>query len=76
MSQRKTYHVTKNGDHWQVKGKKAQRANSCHDTKAEAVAKARELGRAQEKGQIIIHKANGEFQTEHTYGSDPYPPEG
>lgn len=44
--------------------------------KAAAVRKAITCGRVQWEGfgvltQVMIHKRNGEFQTEYTYGEDP-----
>ena len=77
MSRRKTYHVTSRTDGgWNVKEENASRASSSHDTKAEAIARAKELAKKQALGQVIIHKQDGTIQTEHTYGKDPYPPEG
>jgi len=77
MSNRKTYHVTpKPEGGWNVKGENASRASSSHDTKADAVDRAKELAKNQDLGQVIIHKKDGTIQTEHTYGKDPYPPKG
>ena len=59
-----------------VKEEKASRASSSHDTKAEAVDRAKELAKNQDLGQVVIHKQDGTIQTEHTYGKDPYPPKG
>lgn len=46
------------------------------DTKAEAVALGRAIARSmwEDMGnlsQLVIHKADGKIQTEHTYGADP-----
>lgn len=77
MAKRKTYHVTPNTDGgWKVKEEKASRASSKHETKAEAVERAKELAKNQELGQVVIHKRDGTIQTEHTYSRDPYPPKG
>ena len=77
MARRKTYHVTPRPDGgWNVKEENASRASSSHDTKAEAIARAKELAKKQALGQVIIHKQDGTIQTEHTYGKDPYPPKG
>jgi uncharacterized protein YdaT len=77
MTKRKIYHVTHgaNGG-WKVKGENASRAVSNHDTKADAINRAKELAKNQDRGQVVIHKKDGTIQTEHTYGKDPYPPEG
>lgn len=78
MAKRKTYHVTKNtqGDGWNVKKEGAGRASGNFDTKQEAVQRGKELAKNAPLGQIKIHGQNGKIQTEHTYGKDPYPPEG
>lgn len=76
MASRKTYHVSPAKNGWKVQAEGSQRASSNHDTKSDAVARARELAKAQPTGQMIIHKQDGTFQTEHTYGKDPYPPKG
>jgi len=76
MASRKTYHIVPNQDGWKVQAEGAQRASSSHDNKAAAVDRARQLAKAQPLGQMIIHKRDGSFQTEHTYGKDPHPPKG
>jgi hypothetical protein len=77
MANRKTYHVTPNGDGgWNVKGQGASRASSTHDTKAEAIDRGRDLAKSQNLGQLVIHKQDGTIQTEYTYGQDPHPPKG
>lgn len=77
MSNRKTYHVTpKPSGGWNVKQENADRASSSHDTKADAIDRAKELAKNQALGQIVIHKQDGTIQTEHTYRKDPYPPKG
>jgi uncharacterized protein YdaT len=77
MSERKVYHVLPGSeDGWQVKEERARQATSSHDTKAEAVSRARELAKSQALAQVIVHKQDGTIQTEYTYGEDPHPPEG
>lgn len=73
---RKTYHVSPHPKGWQVKPENAERANRVVDTKAEAVQLGRELAKAQELGQLVVHKQDGTIQTEHTYRQDPFPPAG
>ena len=76
-SGRKVYHVTHNSDKgWKVKKEGASRASDYFDNKSDAVGRGRELAKSGGKGQIIIHKKDGSFQTEHTYKDDPYPPKG
>ena len=77
MTPRKVYHVTKGPDgEWKVKAENASRASCSHETKAEAVGRAKELANGQDTGQVIVHKQDGTIQTEYTYGQDPYPPKG
>lgn len=77
MSKRTTYHVTKRPDgQWQTKAEGASRASAVADTKAAVVDRARDIAKAQPLGQVVIHKSNGQIQTEHTYGKDPHPPKG
>jgi len=77
MSNRKTYHVTpKSGGGWNVKLENSSRASSSHNTKAEAIAKAKDLAKNQPLGQVVIHKKDSVIQTEYTYKKDPFPPKG
>jgi hypothetical protein len=77
MSKRKTYHVTPGTDGgWKVKEENASKALSKHDTKVDAVNRAKEVAKNQDLGQVVIHKKDMTIQTEHTYGKDPYPPKG
>jgi hypothetical protein len=73
MSKRKVYHTTYNGDkgQWENKVEGGKRPSSVHETKDQAVERVRELAKAQPLGQAKIHKMDGTFQTEWTYGKDP-----
>lgn len=74
---RKRYHVTPTDDgNWKVKAERASRASGVHENKAEAVEQAKDLAKSHRPAQVVIHKKDGTIQTEHTYGQDPYPPEG
>lgn len=42
----------------------------------EAVQRARRVEQRGGLSQVVIHKRNGEFHQEYTYGNDPYPPAG
>lgn len=77
MANRKTYHVTADGEGgWRVKADGGYRASSTHENKADAVQSAKDLAKAQPLGQVVIHGRDGKIQTEHTYGKDPHPPKG
>jgi len=77
MKKRKVYHVVPNSNGgWDVKKEGAKRVSAHLDKKNDAVDRGKELAKSGGQGQIKIHKKDGEFQTEYTYGSDPYPPKG
>lgn len=77
MSDRKSYHVTKNPDGtWKGKAQGGQRASTVGDTKAEVLSRTIEIAKNKPKSQVIVHKKDGKFQEERTYGKDPYPPAG
>lgn len=74
---RKSYYVTKNSSGgWKVKGAGSKRASSTHGTQKAAQKAATKQAKGHTKGQVVIHRANGQIRTEHTYGSDPHPPTG
>ncbi|MGI8649386.1 MAG: DUF2188 domain-containing protein [Rubrobacter sp.] len=69
MSERKAYHVTPHSEGgWKVEAEAATRASSTHQTKEEAVDNAKELAKAQEPGQVIIHRQDGTIEAKQTYG--------
>jgi hypothetical protein len=76
MAKRTSYHVTGSRGDWKVKRSGADRAASTHDNKADAVADAKTRAKSAPAGQVVVHGTSGRIQTEHTYGSDPYPPKG
>ena len=49
---------------------------SNHRKKTTAVPKGRTTAKKQQPSQLVIHKKNGQIQTEHTYKNDPHPPDG
>lgn len=64
-----------NGD-WKVQRRGAERADRVFENKQDAINRGRELAKSQGPGQLVIRKADGKIQTEHTYEKDPYPPKG
>lgn len=78
MSTRKKYHVTQKPDgSWQGKAQGGQRASVIAPTKQEAMGKTIEIAKNKPSSQVIVHKRDGKFQEERTYGGkDPYPPKG
>lgn len=75
-STRTKVHVVPKDEGWAVQKQGAGKATSVHETKSEAVEKAKEVAKKAPTGQVIIHKKDGTIQTEHTYGKDPNPPKG
>jgi uncharacterized protein DUF2188 len=73
---RKRIHVTSHPNGWQVKPQGGTRASSVHSTKDAAVESATSQARRSKPSQVMIHGKNGRFQSERTYGSDPFPPPG
>jgi len=73
MSNRTIYHVVydSSDEKWKVKLQGATRASAAFDTKQEAIDRARELAKNNEPSQVIVHKKDGTFETEWTYGDDP-----
>lgn len=71
---RKVYHVVPNGSNWQVKSNGMVLSN--HYNKEAAIVSGRSLAMANQPSQLVIHLANGQIETEYTYGQDPYPPKG
>jgi hypothetical protein len=73
---RKIVRVNPDGDNWKVQSAGTARADSIHDMKSDAVARAKEIAKAAPTGQVVIKDRHGRIQTEYTYGKDPYPPKG
>jgi len=71
-----THHVVPNPDGgWDVKRGGASRASSHHDTKQQAIDRAREISRNQNT-ELRIHNRNGRISRSDSHGGDPYPPKG
>ena len=68
---RKTYHVTLVRSAWRVKCAGAVRADSMHERKSQAIARARQLATKSVLGQVTVHGRDGRIQAEYTYGEDP-----
>jgi hypothetical protein len=64
------------GARWCVRARGASRASGVFDTKRDAVGHLRALAKKSSSGQVVIKRADGTIQTEHTYERDPFPPAG
>lgn len=71
---RNQYFVSPDGDNWKVTHK--GRVLSTHLTKDPALDAARTEAIKNQPSQVLVQKQDGTFQTEWTYGDDPYPPPG
>lgn len=74
MAHRTVYHVTYDKSKtypWRVKKGGGSRAVSKHRKKRAAVRKAKSLAKDRKPSQIKVHKKNGRFDYENTYGNDP-----
>jgi hypothetical protein len=70
-SNRYVLHVTPNANGWEVKQQGSDETEWLVDDKDNAVNHARELAKANQPSQIVIHTRDGRIETEHTYGDDP-----
>jgi uncharacterized protein YjbJ (UPF0337 family) len=64
-----TYTVTsRDNGSWEVRTEGASRATSVHDSKEEAVSRAKKLAGDRRPSQLLVYKKDGTVQTEQTYG--------
>lgn len=71
---RKIYRVQPDSGNWKVthQGDVLSR----HVLKSNAVDAGTKVAKANRPSQLVVHKADGTFEYEHTYDADPYPPKG
>lgn len=70
---KKDIHVTPHPEGWAVRREGNERATSVSDTKADAMEKARDLGR-RDHVEVVEHGRDGKIQGSNSYGNDPNPP--
>lgn len=75
MVNNQTHVVSNPNGGWDVKKDGAQRSSQHLKNKEDAIDRAKELCKKQ-KGELLIHNKNGKISRKHSYGNDPYPPEG
>lgn len=68
---RKIYDVVKDGNLWVVRARGATRASATARTKAEIEQKAAAIARNNGYAQVVVHREDGTFEKEWTYGNDP-----
>jgi hypothetical protein len=69
-----TVHRNATGD-WANEVEGGERASTVHSTKADAVARGRELAIAA-KTEHVIHNMDGTIASRNSYGPDAFPPRG
>jgi hypothetical protein len=75
---RKVLYVSPSGSQWKIHWQH-ETNGSLFDRKEDAIKKAKQMVAAlpeAEVSSIRVQRADGKFQTEWTYGNDPYPPKG
>jgi hypothetical protein len=75
---RKVLYVSPHGTQWKVHWQ-GETEGKIFDRKEEAIRHARNLIGSLPEGatsEIRVQRADGTFQTEWTYGKDPFPPRG
>ena len=75
---RRVLYVSPHGTQWNVHWE-GEKKGDLFDRKEDAVKHARRTVAALPEGEVSsirVQKADGTFQTEWTYGNDPYPPRG
>ena len=75
MSKQKQVWVSPLGEDWKVHSAGAERAAGIYDTKAEAVARAREVA-INKEAELFVQNENGRIGWRNSYGNDDFPPRG
>lgn len=60
------YHITKNGDKWNLTKEGNERASKSADTKKEIIERTKDF-MSDKTGSVKIHKEDGKIQEERTY---------
>ncbi|HEU0132748.1 MAG TPA: DUF2188 domain-containing protein [Mycobacteriales bacterium] len=74
MAERQSYHVVPYVNGWEVRlggSGDEHGALGAWDHKDLALARAKELAKEAELGQVVVHGEDGQIQEEFTYGADP-----
>jgi hypothetical protein len=74
----KNLYVSPSSGDWKVHWE-GETAGNTFTRKEDAIAAARKMVADRKEGEVLsirVRKADGTFQTEWTYGRDPYPPKG
>jgi hypothetical protein len=71
----KRIHVVPHNQGWATRREGATRVSSAHPTQTAATQHARTTA-IRERGEVIIHRPNGQIRDANSYLNDPYPPKG
>ena len=71
---RNVYRVQHIDEQWRVRHEDS--TLSSHPNKEETVAAGTAVAKVNEPSQLVVHKMDGTFEYEYTYGGDPSPPKG
>jgi hypothetical protein len=71
----KRIHVVPHSSGWATRREGASRVGSIHGTQAQAADAARSTA-IRERGEVVIHRPNGQIRDANSYGNDPFPPKG
>lgn len=74
MAARKIYRVQHLDESWQVRHD--GHTLSRHVLKDGAVSAGQKVAKANQPSQLVVHRLDGTFEYEYTYGDDPFPPAG
>jgi len=72
MSKKRIHVVPHNGS-WATRGENQSRVSTTHDTQSDAIDVARRRA-IKNRGEVIIHRPNGQIRDADSYGNDPFPP--
>lgn len=64
------YHLKPDAEMWAVEAQDAEQASTRHETKREALKRARALAKRHAPSKLIIHRSDGRIQRQHAYGVD------
>lgn len=70
MCENNYMHIVKHGPDWAGMREGANRASFIAPTQAAAVQRAKEMLQ-QERGELFIHRPNGQLRERYSYGNDP-----
>lgn len=70
---KKNFHVVPSGNKWAVKAEGASKPLSTHRTQKAAIGAGGTHAKAN-RGELVIHRPNGQIRDKDSYGNDPFPP--